>query len=161
MNPTVIQRVAETLAQNESVAQALAGLDASSAAAAAESVPFLAAMVDAAQLVARADGSLTDEESGLIAAAVAGMVGEPVTDALVGELLAEASGSDDLDGSFDDLVRHIGEDVALREATHLVACAVAWKGGIGERQGLALLSLARALGFSQSEHQKLLGLAVG
>jgi tellurite resistance protein len=118
---------------------------------------WLGPMVEAAYVVAAADGKLTDAERGEMIEGF-GAFGASAAD--VENLIDTVAGSsDDRDTRIARVAEGVSEE-GLREGVFLVASAVAWKdGGIGEKQGLAVRALGKAFGFGESKLQKLLAQA--
>ncbi|MEZ4230625.1 MAG: hypothetical protein R3B89_15730 [Polyangiaceae bacterium] len=124
-----------------------------------EGLAILGAMVEAAYIVAVADGSLSENETHtLIEGFVKLTEGDVDTDAIAGmlEYAGEGLESEGRDARFESIAGTL-EDEGLRDGVFVVASAVAWKdGGIGEKQGLAVRALGKAFGYSENKLQTLL-----
>lgn len=123
---------------------------------------WLGAMVEAAYIVAQADGSVSEAESGEIVEGLVQLTDGSVEADEVVDMLERVAGAVEEEGAkarFAEIASII-EDTELRDAVYLVACAVAWKGGgIGEKQGLCLRALKDAFGYAEGKHQALLAKA--
>jgi len=123
----------------------------------------IGALVEAAYLVASADGRYTDGESAQLVERVGALTENKFASEQLASMAEDARGRSS--EGIDARARAIAEilpDPELRRATLLVASAVAWlDGGVGQKEGLALQSLARAFGFSIDELHKIMGQAHG
>ncbi|MDI3284409.1 tellurite resistance TerB family protein [Polyangium sp. 15x6] len=123
----------------------------------------IGALVEAAYLVASADGRYTSSESDRLVERVGALTENKFAADHLAAMASEAQGR--ASEGIDARARAIAEllpDPELRRATLLVASAVAWlDGGVGQKEGLALQSLARAFGFSIDELHKIMGQAHG
>ena len=125
---------------------------------------WLGALVEAAYIIAQADGSVSDEERGEIVEGLVELTERSVSADEVVDMLDRVAGAVEEEGAkarFAEIAE-IVSDPELRDAVYLVACAVAWKGGgIGEKQGLAVRALKDAFGYGEGKHQTLLAKARG
>ncbi|HHH11927.1 MAG TPA: hypothetical protein ENK23_07640 [Sorangium sp.] len=133
-------------------------------AAAAEQVrqTELSACVEAAYLIASADGHTSTEEVNHIASKMCDLTEHAFDKAHVEALIdlarqyVEAEGREARIASLATTVE--GED--KRQAAFMVAAATSWTGGgIGMKEGLALQAIARAFGWDINHMHKLLGKA--
>lgn len=143
---------------DQTIAAARAAQSQEAADAEAARVAWLGPMVEAAYVVAAADGAFTDAERGEMLEGFAALAGVPAGE--VEAMVDTVAGSED---GRDVRIARIAEGIqeeGLREGVFLVASAVAWKdGGIGEKQGLAVRALGKAFGFGENKLQKLLAQA--
>ena len=120
--------------------------------------------VDAAYLIASADGSTSADELGHIATKMGELVAGALTDEQISDMVHIAASKVEVDGR-DAVVANLPvflEDPSERETAFLVAAAVSWTGGgIGAQEGLALQAISGAFGWEMSEMHKLLGKARG
>jgi len=130
--------------------------------AAAEESALLAGMVEAAYLMAIADGEITQEEADAIADGLYKLT--TITADTLGVLFSVATARHENEGQ-EARIAALGNDITdsdHRRGAFLVAAAVSWKGGgIGVKQGLALQALARAFDIPMNEMHKLLAKAHG
>lgn len=124
----------------------------------------LTALIEAAYLVAAADGRVSDVESRRLVERIGQVTGGRFSAAYIEETLRGAADRVHGDGAparAESIASALPSD-ELRRAALLVASAVAWaEGGVGEREGLALQALARAFGIPIGEMQRILGQAHG
>jgi len=124
----------------------------------------IGAVVEAAYLVASADGRYTSAESERLVDRVASLTENRFSGDELAAMAEQAKGRCEAEG-LDARARAVAEllpDAELRHATLLVASCVAWlDGGVGQKEGLALQSLARAFGISIDELHKIMGKAHG
>jgi hypothetical protein len=122
----------------------------------------LAACVEAAYLVASADGNLSDEEMKTIGERM-----DALSDGAVGLMDAAmfvAGASAKIkeigrDGLIADIARRLDSETK-RQAGFMVAAHTSWKGGgIGMQEGLALQALSKAFGWEMNYMHKQLALA--
>jgi tellurite resistance protein len=123
-----------------------------------------AGMVEAACLIAAADGNVSAEESTKIAdklhTLTGGAIGKDKIAEMVKVALANAK-SADRDKRFAAVAERLSTE-AERETVFTVAAHAAWGGGgIGVQEGLALQAIARAFGWQIPHMHKLLGKARG
>ena len=119
------------------------------------------ALIEAATIVAMADGQFSNAESRRLVARVAPLTGGRLSAEQIEALAQEAAGRIQAEGASAraDAVAAMLED-DLRRAALLVAGAVGWtEGGIGQKEGLALQSLSRAFGIKIEDMHKLLAQA--
>jgi len=166
-----IAAVQETLAQAnaykemlEREAAAKAEVEARHAAEEEAHGAQIGALVEAAYLIASADGRYSSEESERLVERVGALTEHKFgPDALAS--MAEAARSRVDDEGIAARAAAIAEalpDPDLRRATLLVASTVAWlDGGVGQKEGLALQNLARAFGIGIDELHKIMGKAHG
>lgn len=122
------------------------------------------AIVEAATLVGAADGKLSESESRRIADRVCQLADGRLSSDQIHALVQEAASRIQAEGAAAraDAVAGALEDSELRRAALLVASAVGWmEGGVGQKEGLALQSLARAFGVPINELHQLMGQAHG
>jgi tellurite resistance protein len=156
-------------AQKEVIAEAQAA-DVAAAADAAQAVAEtlwqtkLQACVDAAYLIASADGATGSHEVSHIADKMSDITGGELSTTDVRAMLdisAEKVSGGSRDGLVDEIAGLV-EDDAERETAFTVAAAVSWTGGgIGVKEGLALQALSKAFGWEMNHMHKLLGKARG
>ena len=148
---------------NETVQAAAAVEEAARAeqlAAQAQEMVRLAALVEAAYLVAAADGTFSSAETETLAKrfaeATGGAFGEDYLRTLV-DAAAERQQAEGADARIRDLGAAIdGPD--LRRAAIFLASGIAWLDrGVGAKEGLVLQGLARAFDMPINEMHKLLG----
>lgn len=122
----------------------------------------MAACVEAAYVVASADGKTSSEEIETIAGRIEDLTGGAITIAITGLWLGSASAKvEELgrDGLIADIAARLDSD-AKRQAGFMVAANASWKGGgIGVQEGLALQALSKAFGWEMSYMHKQLALA--
>ncbi len=135
-------------------------------AAAAEQVrqTELTACVEAAYLIASADGHTSTEEVSHIASKMCDLTDhafdKPHVNALI-DLARQYSEAEGRDTRIAALASTLGDD-EKRKAAFMVAAAVSWTGGgIGMKEGLTLQAISRAFGWEIPEMHKLLGKARG
>ncbi len=142
-------------------ADARAASEAASAAAAVARYEKLQAVADAAYLIAAADGSVSEAETGKLKQGLATHLGEEVGDS-AGDLLEVAEGRLAAKGQkgLAEAIAASFPEVDLRKAVFMVAAGVSWLDrGIGVKEGLALQALSGAFGIPMNEMHKLLGAA--
>jgi len=123
----------------------------------------IGALVEAAYLVASADGRYTSSESEQLVERVGALTEDKFASHQLAAMADEAQSraSEGIDARA-RAIAAILPDPELRRATLLVASAVAWlDGGVGQKEGLALQSLARAFGISIDELHKIMSKAHG
>ena len=122
----------------------------------------MSACVDAAYIIASADGSTSVEEVVHIADKLCGLTDGEVDASFVRTLIDEAQAKVERDGR-DAVIASIGARCTTpneREMAFLVAGNVSWTGGgIGTQEGLALQAIARAFGWEISHMHKVLARA--
>jgi tellurite resistance protein len=124
----------------------------------------LAALVEAAYLVAVADGRVSEAESRRLVERVGHVTGGRFSAGHIEEIMRGAAERVHGEGAAAraEVIASALPDSELRRAALLVACAVAWlDGGVGQREGLALQALARAFDIPIDEMQRILGQAHG
>ncbi len=132
------------------------------AAATAEQSKLHAAMVEAAYIIALADGEVSQAEADALTDGMYRLtnISQENLQTLYG--VAEARVQNE---GAEARLRAIGEDIQdpeQRRGAFLVAAAVSWKDrGIGVKQGLALQALSRAFDIPMNEMHKLLAKAHG
>lgn len=128
----------------------------------AEESRLHAAMVEAAYLMAAANGEVTQEEADAMADGLYKLT--DISEQTLGTLF-EVAGARLANEGADARIAAIGQDVTdedQRKGVFLVAAAVSWKGGgIGMKEGLALQALSRAFGIPMNAMHKLLAKAHG
>jgi hypothetical protein len=131
-------------------------------AATIESSKRMLAMVEAAYLVAAADGVLSDAETKSIATGMQRVGGDLASYEQVVTMLDIAADRFKAEGlqARASAVAEVIQDAELREATFLIAAAASWLDrGIGEKQGLALQAVSKAFGIPMNEMHELLAKA--
>jgi len=117
-----------------------------------------AAVVEAAYLVAIADGELSQSEADRLCDGVYGL-SESISNEYLQMLLDVAIERHKNEGAparMKALAADL-EGAEMRRAALLIASALAWAdGGVGTKQGLALQALAREFGFSINELHKIM-----
>ncbi|MFS8068338.1 MAG: hypothetical protein ACMG6S_18430 [Byssovorax sp.] len=130
--------------------------------AAAEESMLLAGTIEAAYLIAAADGEVTQEEADTLVEGIYKLTN--ITQETLSTLYGVAAARHANEGQAARITA-LGGDIAdaeHRRGAFLVAAAVSWKGGgIGVKQGLALQALARAFGIPINEMHKILAKAHG
>ena len=130
--------------------------------AAAEHTQLHAAMVEAAYIIALADGEVSQTEADALADGMYQLT--DISQENLSTLYDVAVARVQNEGK-DARIAALAGDLAsadLRRGAFLVAAAVSWKdGGIGVKQGLALQALARAFDIPTPEMHKLLAKAHG
>ncbi|UQA55151.1 tellurite resistance TerB family protein [Polyangium aurulentum] len=124
----------------------------------------IGALVEAAYIVASADGNYTSTESQRLVGRVGALTEDKFSDAQLEAMANDAAGRVSAEGlqARAQSIASTLSDPELRRATLLVASAVAWlDGGVGQKEGLALQALARAFGFSIDELHKIMSQAHG
>jgi tellurite resistance protein len=124
----------------------------------------IGALVEAAYIVASADGNYTSTESERLVGRVAALTENKFSDDQLASMANAAASKVSAEGlqARAQAIADALPDAELRRATLLVASAVAWlDGGVGQKEGLALQALARAFGFSIDELHKIMGKAHG
>lgn len=129
-------------------------------AAQATEMVTIAALVEAAYLVASADGNFSSAESDKLARqfneAAGGRFGEDYLKTLV-DAADERKKSEGADARMRELGALL-TDGDLRRSAIAVASGIAWLDrGVGEKEGLVLQGLARAFGMPITEMHKILG----
>ena len=122
------------------------------------------AIVEAATLVGMADGRFSETESRRVVERVRQLAGDRFSAEEIDALVRDASSRIQAEGASAraDAVAGLLEDGELRRAALLVASAVGWlEGGVGQKEGLALQSLARAFGLPINELHQIMGQAHG
>jgi tellurite resistance protein len=115
------------------------------------------AFVEAAYIVAAADGSVSDAEMQRLSHGISQLTKGQLDEQQIHNMVQEAGSrlqSEGRDGRV-QAVASIITGSELRRAALLVASGLAWLDrGVGEKEGLALQALAKAFGFSINElHQ--------
>jgi len=164
MSAERLDSVASTLANNASFTEQVSSEQQRIAdeGAAAEEATLLAGMVEAAYLIAMADGEMTQEEADAMSEGLYKL--SNITTETLTTLFGVAAARHENEGQAARIAA-LGTDIPdadHRRGAFLVAAAVSWKGGgIGVKQGLALQALARAFEIPTHEMQVLLGKAHG
>lgn len=164
MSAERLDSVASTLANNASFTEQVSSEQQRIAdeGAAAEEATLLAGMVEAAYLMAMADGEMTQEEADAMSEGLYKL--SNITTETLTTLFGVAAARHENEGQAARIAA-LGTDIPdadHRRGAFLVAAAVSWKGGgIGVKQGLALQALARAFEIPTHEMQVLLGKAHG
>jgi len=124
----------------------------------------IGAFVEAAFLVASADGSYSENEATRLVERVSALTRDKIGADRIAIMAGEAHlrvSEEGRDARFHALAE-ILPDPELRQAALLVASSVGYlDGGVGQKEGLALQSLARSFGFSIDELHKLMAKAHG
>jgi tellurite resistance protein len=144
----------------EQEAAAKAAVDAQHAAEEAQIGSQIGALVEAAYLVASADGRYTTSESERLVGRVGVLTENKFSDEQLSAMANAAAENCSAEGleRRTHAVAELLPDPELRRATLLVASAVGYlDGGVGQKEGLALQALARAFGFSINELHKIMG----
>jgi tellurite resistance protein len=148
----------------EREAAAKAEADAKHAAEEAAVCTQIGALVEAAYLVASADGRYTSDESERLVERVGALTENKFASDHLASMADEARVRADAEG-LEARARSIADtlpDPELRRATLLVASAVGWlDGGVGAKEGLALQALARAFDIPINELHKIMSQAHG
>jgi hypothetical protein len=153
-----IEAYAEMLARQEAAQQQAQAEEA--AAAASE----IGAMVEAAYLVAVADGELSETEASHIVDGIAHLTDGRFPPEQIAAMVGQAAGRFAEEGQHAriDSVATTIAGPELRRAVFMVAAGVSWLDhGIGEKQGLALQALSRGFDIPMNEMHKLLARAHG
>jgi tellurite resistance protein len=164
MSEERLESVAGTLADNASFVESVSAEQAriTDEGAAAEEATLLAGLVEAAYLMAMADGEITQEETDAMADGLYKLTN--ITEETLATLFGVAASRHENEGQAARIAA-LGSDIPdpdHRRGAFLVASAVSWKGGgIGVKQGLALQALARAFEIPTHEMQVILGKAHG
>ena len=164
MNTDQLETVQGTLAENASFTDAIEAEKAQleEEEANAEEATLLAGMVEAAYLMAIADGDFTQEEADAMSDGLYTLT--DISEETLTTLLGVATARHENEGA-PTRIAALGDDIPdpdHRRGAFLVASAVSWKGGgIGMKQGLALQALARAFEIPTHEMQVILGKAHG
>ena len=164
MSEDRLASVSGALAQNASFTDAVAAEQqrVTDEGAAAEESALLAGMVEAAYLMAMADGEMTQEEADAMADGLYTLTN--ITQETLAALFSVATARRENEGQAARITA-LGSDIGdaeHRRGAFLVAAAVSWKGGgIGVKQGLALQALAHAFEIPSNEMYKLMGKAHG
>jgi tellurite resistance protein len=153
-------------AQKQVINEAKESSAAQAAAAAAESLmqTKLQATVDAAYVIAAADGSTSPSEVTHIASKMSAATSNVLTESDVQDMIgisAKKLGDSGQEALIAKMASTI-TDATERETAFSVAAAVSWTGGgIGVKEGLALQAISRAFGWEMNHMHKLLGKARG
>jgi tellurite resistance protein len=164
MSEERLESVASNLADNASFTEQVSSEQQriTDEGAAAEEATLLAGMVEAAYLMAMADGELTQEETDAMSDGLYKL--SNITQETLATLFGVAQARHENEGQAARITA-LGSDIPdadHRRGAFLVAAAVSWKGGgIGMKQGLALQALARSFEIPTHEMQVLLGKAHG
>ena len=164
MNTDQLETISGTLSENASFTDAIEAEKAQleEEEADAEQATLLAGMIEAAYLMAMADGELTQEETDTMADGLYELT--DISEDTLGTLLGVAIARRENEGQA-ARIAGVGNDITdqdHRRGAFLVAAAVSWKGGgIGVKQGLALQALARAFDIPTNEMHKILAKAHG
>lgn len=122
------------------------------------------ALVEAAYIVASADGRYSSAESERLVERVGALTNNlfvPDTLASMAEEARERVSAEGLEARA-RAIADVIQDPELRESALLVASAVGWlDGGVGQKEGLALQALARAFSISTHDLHKIMGQAHG
>jgi hypothetical protein len=120
----------------------------------------VAGLVEAAYLVASADGNLSADEGAKLAGQFAEATDGKFDAEYLGTLVAAAAERKQSEGA-DARIKELGTvltDNELRRAAIAIASGIAWLDrGVGEKEGLVLQGLARAFGMQINEMHKILG----
>lgn len=164
MSEDRLESVSGTLAENASYVEGVSSEQKriTDEGAAAEESTLLAATVEAAYLMAAADGDVSQEEADTIADGLYKLTN--ISQETLATLYGVAVSRSENEGQAARIAA-LGSDLpdaAHRRGAFLVAAAASWKsGGIGVKKGLALQALARAFEIPTNEMQKLLAKAHG
>ena len=164
MNTDQLESISGTLAENASFTDAITAEQKRIAdeGAAAEEATLLGGMIEAAYLMAMADGELTQEETDAMSEGLYSLTN--ITQDTLATLFGVAVARHENESQAARIAA-LGNDIPdadHRRGAFLVAAAVSWKGGgIGVKQGLALQALARAFDIPTNEMHKLLAKAHG
>lgn len=122
------------------------------------------ALVEAAYIVASADGRYSNEESERLIGRVGALTNNmfvPDSIASMAESARERVSAEGLEARA-RAIADVIQDPELRESTLLVASSVGWlDGGVGQKEGLALQALARAFDIPIHNLHKIMGQARG
>ena len=130
----------------------------------AEEATLRAAVIEAAYLVANADGEVSDDEAATLSTGMWEVTGHTIDQDQIQNLFEVAMARSEAEGAD---ARYAGvaadiEDEDWRHAALLIASAAAWRdGGVGVKQGLALQKLAKAFGLSINELHEIMAQAHG
>ena len=120
------------------------------------------ACVEAAYLIASADGTTSATEVAHIAEKMCALTDNELTTEAVQDLIAHAENAV-FQSSREDRVANLASTLASeeeRKAAFMVAASTSWTGGgIGVKEGLALQAISGAFGWEIGEMHKLLGKA--
>ncbi len=164
MSEERLESVAGTLADNASFIEQVSSEQQriTDEGAAAEEATLLAGLVEAAYLIAAADGEVTQAETDALSDGLYKLTN--ITEETLATLFGVAASRHENEGQAARIAA-LGSDIPdpdHRRGAFLVASAVSWKdGGIGVKQGLALQALARAFEIPTHEMQVILGKAHG
>jgi tellurite resistance protein len=134
--------------------------DDAEAAEAARQSSLIGAMIEAAYIVAKADGHVSESEHATLASTFSRALGDALDASQLEVYFNDAASrfdSEGRDARIEQVAANI-EDPDRRRVALFAACAVAWRdGGVGTKDGLALQALARAFDIPIREMQELLG----
>lgn len=119
------------------------------------------ALVEAIYLVAAADGRFSGDECAELSAHVSVLTNDRFSPEDIETIRSNAEGraSEGIAARAKAIAECL-EDGELRRSALLAASAVAWKdGGVGQKEGIALQTLARAFGVSIDELHKIMSVA--
>ncbi len=131
--------------------------------AASNNTSQVGALVEAIYLVAAADGRFSSEECADLSAHVSALTDDRFSADEIETLRRGAEGR--IGEGIETRARAIAEllsDEELRRSALLAASVIAWKdGGVGQKEGIALQTLARAFGIPINELHKIMSTAHG
>lgn len=131
---------------------------------AAEEATLRAAVIEAAYLVANADGSVSDAEAATLSTGMWEVTGHTIDQDQIQSLFEVAMARSEAEGA-DARYEGVANDISdedWRHAALLIASAAGWRdGGVGVKQGLALQKLAKAFGFSINQLHQIMAEAHG
>ncbi len=128
-----------------------------------ESSPF-AAVVEAAYIIAAADGDVSEDELSRLVQGLVNVTDSQLDEVQINALMQTAAMNYESEGRDARLgaVAELLPDSDSREAAFLVAAGVSWaEGGVSTQEGLALQALSRAFDIPMNQMHQLLGQAHG
>ena len=166
-SPAVQAALAEATAYKEMLEREAAAKEAAAAQNAAEEAQVgaqIGALVEAAYLIASADGRYTSAESERLVERVAALTENKFSGDSIAAMAEQAKERCDAEGlaARASAIAELLPDPELRRATLLVASRVGWlDGGVGQKEGMALQALAHAFGIATPELHKIMAKAHG
>lgn len=121
------------------------------------------ALVETIYLVAAADGRFSGDECSELSTHVAALTGGQFNEDEIETMRqrAESRAGEGIEARANAIAECVA-DMDLRRSALLAASAVAWQdGGVGQKEGLALQTLARTFGISTNELHKIMSEAHG
>ena len=130
---------------------------------AANNTSQVGALVEAIYLVAAADGRFSSEECADLSAHVSALTDDRFSADEIETLRrgAEGRAGEGIEARARAIAELLSDD-ELRRSALLAASVIAWKdGGVGQKEGIALQTLARAFGIPINELHKIMSTAHG